>query len=263
MYSKIILCTLLAHIVGDSYLQTSKATEEKNKSYKVLFLHSVIYCIPFLALYLFSNKDSMLFKLLFYLCLSHLIIDFLKISICRTKLWTKYQDRSENGEIAIYLLDQLLHIAFILGFSIYFVNTGLALQPVKLFESIAIKAGISIENTMKWTLLILLIYKPTNITFSKLFKLYKPVGGDISSKTNAEKNEIKAGAMIGFLERALLIIFFSIGQYSSIALVMTAKSIARYEKLSKDEKFAEYYLIGTLSSMIMAIFAYYLVFRML
>lgn len=262
MHSKIILCTLLAHIVGDYYFQTSKVAEEKLKSYKVFFLHAIIYCIPFLALYLFNNKDFMFFKLVLYLCFSHLFIDFIKVWICRTKLWTKYQNRYGNGDVVIYLVDQLLHIALILGFSIYFVNTGLTLHPVRLFEKIAIDVGISIENTIKWTLMILLIYKPSNITFSKLFKLYKPVS-DTSRKTIAESNEIKAGAMIGFLERVLLVIFFSIEQYSSIALVMTAKSIARYEKLSKDEKFAEYYLIGTLSSMIMAITAYYLVFRIL
>lgn len=259
MLSRIILCTLLAHIVGDYYFQTSKAAEEKFKSYKVLFLHAGIYCTPFLALYLFSNKDFMFFKLVLYLCFSHLIIDLIKIWVCSKKFWTKYQNRYGNADVGIYLMDQLLHIALILGFSIYFVNAGLILDQVKLLEKISIYMGISIENAIKWTLLILLLFKPSNTTFSKLFKLYKPAG-DIPSKEATRKNEIKAGAMIGFLERVLLVIFFSIEQYSSIALVMTAKSIARYEKLSKDEIFAEYYLIGTLSSMIMAITAYFIVF---
>ena len=262
MYSKIILCTLLSHVVGDYYFQTSRAAEEKSKSNKMLFLHAFIYCIPFLVLYLSSNKDSTLFILTFFLCFSHLIIDLIKVSICKTKLWTKYQKRYEIGEVVIYLFDQLLHIILIFGTSIYFVNKGLTLYPEKLIEKTAIALGISIENALKWILLILLIYKPANVTFSKLFKLYKPVE-EITSTAADGKNEIKAGAMIGFLERVMLVIFFSIAQYSSIALVMTAKSIARYDKLSNDEKFAEYYLIGTLSSMIMAITAYFLVFKVL
>lgn len=222
-------------------------------------MHAGIYCTPFLALYLFSNKDLMFFKLVLYLCFSHLVIDFVQIWICTTKIWAKYQNICKNGEAVIYLADQLLHIALIFGFSICFVNSGLILHQAEFFEKIAMDMGISIENTIRWTLLILLLFKPSNITFSKLFKLYKPIG-DISSTAATRKYEIKAGAMIGFLERVLLVIFISIEQYSSIALVMTAKSIARYEKLSKDENFAEYYLIGTLSSMIMAITAYFIVF---
>ena len=61
-----------------------------------------------------------------------------------------------------------------------------------------------------------------------------------------------AGALIGFLERALVLTFVLLNQYTAIGLVLTAKSIARYEEL-KDRDFAEYYIIGTLSSMLLAI----------
>lgn len=37
-------------------------------------------------------------------------------------------------------------------------------------------------------------------------------------------------------------------QYAAMGLVLTAKSIARYDKITKDERFAEYYLLGTLLS---------------
>ena len=36
---------------------------------------------------------------------------------------------------------------------------------------------------------------------------------------------------------------------------MTAKSIARYDRISKDQEFAEYYLLGSLLSTICAIAA--------
>lgn len=38
------------------------------------------------------------------------------------------------------------------------------------------------------------------------------------------------------------------GQLKRMGLVLTAKSIARYDKISKDQTFAEYYLLGTLLS---------------
>ena len=47
-----------------------------------------------------------------------------------------------------------------------------------------------------------------------------------------------------------MLFFLSIKQYSSVGLVLTAKSIARYNKIAEDQKFAEYYLLGTLLSTI-------------
>ncbi len=62
------------------------------------------------------------------------------------------------------------------------------------------------------------------------------------------------------LERLIIVIFLSINQYSAIGLVLTAKSIARYDRISNDQAFAEYYLLGTLLSTIMVIVTYLLVF---
>ncbi len=47
------------------------------------------------------------------------------------------------------------------------------------------------------------------------------------------------------------------GQFAAIGFVLTAKSVARYEKL-KEQDFAEYYLLGTLLSTLNAIAVYYL-----
>lgn len=62
----------------------------------------------------------------------------------------------------------------------------------------------------------------------------------------------RAGALIGYLERVLILTFVLLGQYVAIPIVLTAKSITRFEEL-KERKFAEYYLIGTLSSMLFSI----------
>lgn len=61
-----------------------------------------------------------------------------------------------------------------------------------------------------------------------------------------------AGAIIGWLERALVLTLVLMGQYTAIGLALTAKSIARYKEL-EDRRFAEYYLIGTLASILFAI----------
>ncbi|WP_216524801.1 DUF3307 domain-containing protein [Streptococcus lutetiensis] len=55
---------------------------------------------------------------------------------------------------------------------------------------------------------------------------------------------------------AIIGIFLILGQYATIALVFTAKSIARYDMISKNQGFAEYYLIGSLFSMISVLVTY-------
>lgn len=45
-------------------------------------------------------------------------------------------------------------------------------------------------------------------------------------------------------------ILIILGQFAAIGLVFTAKSIARYNKISESPAFAEYYLIGSLYSII-------------
>jgi len=61
-----------------------------------------------------------------------------------------------------------------------------------------------------------------------------------------------ADAYIGFLERALVLTFVLLNQFTLIGLVLTAKSIARFEEL-KNRRFSEYLLVGTLASILFTI----------
>lgn len=61
-----------------------------------------------------------------------------------------------------------------------------------------------------------------------------------------------AGRLIGILERTLMLALILYGQWAAIALLITAKSIARFEEI-KVRKFAEYYLVGTLASLLVAL----------
>ena len=60
-----------------------------------------------------------------------------------------------------------------------------------------------------------------------------------------------AGRVIGWLERSLLYGLILAGAPGAAAVVIAAKSIARFPAFS-EEKFAEYYLIGTLLSFLIA-----------
>lgn len=70
-----------------------------------------------------------------------------------------------------------------------------------------------------------------------------------STASNGAKN---GGFIIGILERILIFISMLIDYYSIIGFILTAKSIARFNKLS-DQRFAEYFIIGNLISFTSAI----------
>ncbi|HJA91705.1 MAG TPA: hypothetical protein H9717_01055 [Candidatus Eisenbergiella merdipullorum] len=102
---------------------------------------------------------------------------------------------------------------------------------------------------LAWSLKFLLLYKPANILIVYLLQSYKPDSKD----DKKEENDKQAGRFIGVLERLIMAILISIDQYSAVGLVLTAKSIARYDRISKDPAFSEYYLLGTLLSVLIAI----------
>jgi hypothetical protein len=124
--------------------------------------------------------------------------------------------------------------------------------------------GISPLSLISWITILLLIWKPSNITIKQLLCLYKPRETEITKVEEGlkevEESSKTTGGFIGFLERLMILILLSISQYSAIGLVLTAKSIARYNKITESKEFAEYYLLGTLLSTVIVIGAYLLIF---
>ncbi len=62
----------------------------------------------------------------------------------------------------------------------------------------------------------------------------------------------RIGATIGVIERLLIAALVLAGGITTIGLVVAAKTIARFRQLD-DRTFAEYYLLGTLASVTLAV----------
>lgn len=75
------------------------------------------------------------------------------------------------------------------------------------------------------------------------------VGGP---EVGAEPGPARVGATIGVLERLIVCVLVLTGQAAAIGLVVAAKTLARFRQLD-DRRFAEYYLIGTLASVTLAL----------
>ncbi|WP_099012783.1 hypothetical protein [Streptomyces malaysiensis] len=67
---------------------------------------------------------------------------------------------------------------------------------------------------------------------------------------------IKAGPHVGWIERFILFTFLVSGNPAAAALVVTAKSLGRFPELRQAEKLVgDYYLVGTLTSVAVALVA--------
>jgi hypothetical protein len=67
-----------------------------------------------------------------------------------------------------------------------------------------------------------------------------------------EVSPARVGATIGVLERLLIVAFMMTGAQAAVGFVVAAKTIARFRQLD-DRRFAEYYLLGTLASVSVAL----------
>jgi hypothetical protein len=69
---------------------------------------------------------------------------------------------------------------------------------------------------------------------------------------SGEKITLRAGRVIGILERALIFLGLVASSWEILAGVVALKTVARYSDLDKQDK-AEYFLIGSLASILWAV----------
>jgi hypothetical protein len=73
-----------------------------------------------------------------------------------------------------------------------------------------------------------------------------------AARAVAHASPARIGATIGVLERLLIVAFVLTGSTAAIGFVVAAKTLARFRQLD-DRDFAEYYLLGTLASVAVAL----------
>lgn len=240
MFKKYMIIFLLGHILGDFYFQSEKIAKNKDKKYKWILIHGLIYYISIIIVCI-PIMNYEFFKMISYISFTHFVIDSLKfkfISTCK-----KFDSKK------IFILDQSLHIFIIFIIAIISTKFNIPITTKNIITDFFVIINIQIYDFYKWLLAILIIEKPANIFIKKTTINYKPKTTD---KKQSKKNN-HMGKIIGSLERFIILILLSLNQYSAIGFVLTAKSIARYDKIAKDKDFAEYYLLGTLSSTLIVI----------
>lgn len=222
----VLIKLLLAHIIGDFFLQPKKWVKEKEqkklKSNK-LYLHVLIHVV-LTGIFLW---DISLWPIVVTIGITHLIIDATKLLIQKKKTKRLF-----------FFIDQLLHIIVI--FLCYYLYT----------ESLFNLNDIVTENSLLLLVCLLFLTIPVSIIMKIIFAKW-----NIEKLTKDNQSLEDAGKYIGILERILVFIFIIFNHWEAVGFLITAKSVFRFGDLkkSKHRKLTEYILIGTLISFGIAI----------
>lgn len=224
---------LLFHVIGDFYFQSNRLVELKNNKKSFLIIHAVIYTIMFVFLF-WVNKNMLAVSLtVIVIFITHLLCDYIMSIISKG-----------DKKLKILLIDQIIHI-LTLGI-IWFVlkETVIDFSNINSYLN-QIGISVSLDRMVSVLLILLIIGKPTSIFIEKMLPVEIKESNSIEENS---KNRINYGSLIGVLERVTIVLLAILYLWSSIALVFTAKSIARFKQL-EDKDFAQKYLIGTLLSL--------------
>lgn len=215
----------LAHIIGDFLLQPKRwviQKEAKKAASGFLYLHILIHFLVIILLL----WDIEYWKTALIIALSHYVIDLLKIYV--TPLFI-------NKSIPFFI-DQFLHIA-VLYICAYYSNL--------------LEHTITLIQQIDWPLLTAIVF----VTYPAAIVMRILLEG-MSNQINLDHKSLpNAGKYIGIIERLFVLIFIIMGRWEAIGLLITAKSVFRFNDLkeSNSRKLTEYILIGTLLSFGIAI----------
>jgi len=235
----LLVILLAGHVFGDFLFQTEWIAREKAKRWGPLLLHGAVMLAvhavvlaPFLTVRLALG--------LVCLAVAHVALDALRIRAFG--VW--------GGSLGAFFLDQALHV----------------LTALVLWQVLASPSGF---DTIRWI--------PSNewaawyarwlgVAAGYVFVAgggSRIVRGVLERFTGAVPDDPSNGSqhsmgrVIGYLERFMALTLVLFDQWAALGLIIAAKSIARFPEFTSGEHkdFAEYYLLGTLTSMLVAVTA--------
>lgn len=242
---RILLAIYIAHLLTDFVLQTRGIVEQKRRGKLAGYLlHGLTHYFSAIFMLGFFVKGSALSLrthiVLILLTLVHLAIDFAKTRLTTAKILN-------DGSLA-YLSDQLLHLLTV-ALAAWLLTPG-----VPFAQLLGLAGGLRSMQT-KWlaapAIYILTVFGGGYLIRYATRTMAEDLKHEISGKSGQQLQN--AGLYIGWLERFLVMTALLLQSPMTIGLIFAAKSIARYPEF-KSERFAEYFLIGTLLSISLAIF---------
>ncbi|MBS1842413.1 MAG: DUF3307 domain-containing protein [Acidobacteria bacterium] len=243
-FIRALLSIYLGHLLTDFVFQTpSLVSLKRDGKFRGYFIHSATHFLATLLLTGFFVRGSALelrtYLILLALTIVHTSLDLAKIQLTRRGI-------VPDGTRA-YLGDQATHALTV-------VLAAWLLVPGFSYREVAALAGASRNLPAKF-LAVPIVYIGVIFGGGYLIRYLTRTLAEGIKRNAADKSSQQlqnAGLYIGWLERFLVITSLMLHSPATIGLILTAKSIARYPEF-KSEHFAEYFLIGTLLSIAIAI----------
>ncbi len=227
----LLACLLAAHFLGDFVLQTRTTAESKSR---ILVLLRHAFLMSAVSYLLCGAWTAWIIPLAVFLV--HGVVDFFKTRI-------------KTRPLAVFLIDQAAHIAFLVALSVW---TVARFEPdlywARLFgeswTSLAIIVAGAIAAVQAGSVLI-------GIAVDPLLKDIAAAGGaGIASEQRLPRGLDKGGQLIGQLERAIIFLLILAGHPEGVGFLIAAKSILRFGDVRDpgQRQEAEYIIIGTFMS---------------
>jgi hypothetical protein len=269
---------VFAHLVSDFVIQTDRIATEKfgtgRRAWRGLGKHVLgvgICLLPFVAAF-----GAPGLALLVVVSFGHAIIDRSKI------VWTRRVEAQALAEAqaahagstpaealgfawtakpaALFVLDQIVHlVVMVWAWALFLFNAPLTSIWVDGATRVMSGPGWDPDVVHRIALVsvVVIILLIVNVRGGSLLvgQLVRPravVGFDPRVDPPTTGSPARVGEAIGVLERLLIVTFVLTGAEAAVGFVIAAKTLARFKQLD-DRGFAEYYLLGTLASVSVAI----------
>lgn len=238
----LLVLLVAGHLLADFLTQTRWSIEAKRRGWGqrghgvVVFLVQLVVVLPLLSAWVAAVTAA--------IAVVHEVVDRARIGLTRTR----------PASLPAFLLDQVVHLLVILG-GWWILKAAGAVPPVRFISASELGAWVTVA-----VIAAALAFNATggSVVVEGVLD-FLPPGTDASAASPgdgagepADTGRPGAGRLIGVLERTLVLVLVVYGQWAAAVLLLTAKSIARFEEL-KVRRFAEYYLVGTLASLLVAV----------
>lgn len=292
--SELLFSLIFGHFLADFLFQTNKINDLKNseelkKRIKALLIHVLVHFITYIAVTLiFHSYSKKLVLIMLLISLFHLCIDIAKTEINRipgvkSSIWysslTYIGDQIAHIVTIVFILQIFNFTAYTWEDTLKFVDTFLLgnntiTKNFSGVDKLCLIGSAIIFNTYFCAYLLEIILKPlkpNNSSFvdSKLEKKsstsYK--NGEVTTEYVIEHTNVQndyqepptqVGKYIGMSERILIMFLIAGKAFTAITFLVTIKALTRFKQFD-DKCFAEYYLIGSLLSVLFGTISGYFV----
>ena len=268
----LMMIMLISHTLSDFIIKSSNIVLDKTKIKMSAYLsHGKWLIITSIPILIFLKVDSWIDIII---RIMGIIVIHLGLEFCKEKLQQKLVNHEKFNIINAFLFicNQIMNISII---ALITSNVELEYNVFSRFllDALLVRDGLTYADLK---ILFVVLY----VAFSGAYfipLIFDIVYGKVSNygeklnyilKVGVEEDEhsfideVKTGKWIGILERILILIFLFTNQLASIGIIIAVKSLARF-KMMDNKIFSEYYLIGTLLSVVYTFVLYEFFQRML